>query len=89
MGKQPQDAISDAWAPHPDEILLTGKAGTVVIFNSHIWHGGTVNRTKSRRHALHSYFTRRHNSPQTNFQELISERTLARLSPEARFILDV
>ncbi len=89
MGKRPQDALSDVRAPHPDEILLTGKAGTVVIFNSHLWHSGTVNRTEAPRYALHSYFTRRHHSPQTNFRELVSETTRARLSPEARFILDV
>ena len=84
----PQSALDDPRAEHPQEALVTGEAGTVVIFNSHLWHGGTVNRTKSRRYALHSYFTRRHHSPQTNFQELISDATLARLSPQARFILD-
>ena len=44
-GQVPQNALEDPRAPHPDEQLLTGKAGTVVIFNSHLWHGGTVNRT--------------------------------------------
>ena len=87
-GQVPQTALDDPRAEHPEEALVTGTAGTVVIFNSHLWHGGTVNRTESRRYALHSYFTRRHHIPQTNFQALISESTLARLSPEARFILD-
>lgn len=85
----PQDALEDPRQPHPDEQLLTGTAGTVVVFNSHLWHGGTVNRTASSRYALHSYFTRRGNTPQTNFRALVSDATLARLSPEARFILDV
>ena len=88
-GQVPQTALDDPRAEHPEEALVTGKAGTVVIFNSHLWHGGTVNRTESTRYALHSYFTRRQNTPQTNFQELISETTLSRLRPEARFILDV
>ena len=88
-GKHPGSALADPSAPHPDEILLTGKAGTVVIFNSHLWHSGTVNRTGAPRYALHSYFTRRKNKPQTDFRCLISEATLARLNPEARFILDV
>lgn len=87
-GQVPQAALDDPRAEHPEETLVTGKAGTVVIFNSHLWHGGTVNRTMSRRYALHSYFTRRRHTPQTNFQELISETTLARLSRPARFILD-
>jgi len=88
-GQVPQTALDDPRAEHPEEALVTGTAGTVVIFNSHLWHGGTVNRTESRRYALHSYFTRRHHTPQTDFQELISDATRARLSPAARFILDV
>ncbi len=87
-GQVPQRALDDPRAAHPEEVLLTGKAGTVVVFNSHLWHGGTVNRTMSTRYALHSYFTRRRHPPQTNFQGLVSESTLAGLSPEARFILD-
>ncbi len=88
-GQNPKDAMDDPWAPHPEEIQLTAPAGTVVIFNSHLWHGGTVNHTDSPRYALHSYFTRRQNAPQTDHKALISEATLTRLSPEARFILDV
>ncbi len=88
-GQVPQNALEDPRATHPDEALLTGTAGTVVIFNSHLWHGGTVNRTDSTRYALHSYFTRRGHAPQTNFRALVSDAALARLSPEARFILAV
>lgn len=87
-GQVPQRALDDPKAAHPEEVLLTGKAGTVVVFNSHLWHGGTVNRTDSTRYALHSYFTRRRHAPQTDFQALVSESTLSRLSPAARFILD-
>lgn len=88
-GQVPQKALDDPRAAHPEEVLLTGKAGTVVVFNSHLWHGGTVNRAASTRYALHSYFTRRRHPPQTNFQALVSDSTRSGLSPEARFILDV
>ncbi len=54
-GKHPNNALDDPKAPHPDEILLTAPAGTVVIFNSHLWHGGTVNRSDSPRFAMYSY----------------------------------
>ena len=37
----------------PGEALVTGKAGTVVIMNAHMWHGGTANRTDRCRRALH------------------------------------
>ena len=88
FGALPKEALENPWVAHPDEILLTGRAGTVVIFNSHLWHGGTVNREESPRYALHAYFTRRHNAQQVRQKAFLGEATLARLSPEARFILD-
>src|SRR6266849_10977215 len=33
----PQDALADPVAAHPDEVLLTGHAGTVVVMNAHMW----------------------------------------------------
>jgi hypothetical protein len=58
-GALPKDELADPTAPHPDEVTLLAPAGTVVIFNSHLWHGGTLNRTAIRRRALHAYFCRR------------------------------
>ena len=47
-GRRPQDVLDDPMAPHPDEVLLTGKAGSVAVMNAHMWHGGTANRTRRR-----------------------------------------
>lgn len=88
-GKTPQEALEDPKAPHPDEVVLTAPAGTVVIFNSHTWHGGTLNRTDNPRRAMHSYYTRRQQPQQTNQREWLSATTLARLSPAAKCVLDV
>lgn len=88
-GKTPREMMEDPKATHPKEILLTAQVGTVVIFNSHTWHGGTLNRTSKPRRAMHSYFTRRHNPQQTDQRKYLSPATLARLSDEAKFILDV
>lgn len=88
-GQTPSEALDDPKAPHPDEILLTASAGTVVIFNSHTWHGGTINKTDASRYALHSYFCRRHQSQQLNQKEHLSPETVSCLSPAARYILDV
>ena len=65
------------------------RAGTVVIFNSHLWHGGTGNRSDRPRRALHGLFTRRDRPQQTDQKTYLRPETLARLSPAARFILDV
>ncbi|MEZ4867270.1 MAG: phytanoyl-CoA dioxygenase family protein [Caldilineaceae bacterium] len=88
-GKTPQEALADPKAPHPDEVILTAPAGTVVIFNSHTWHGGTLNRTDQPRRAMHSYYTRRHQPQQTDQRQWLSAATLARLSPAAKCVLDV
>ena len=85
----PKDALKDPKAPHPDEILVTAPAGTVAVFNSHTWHGGTVNRSKAPRHAMHSYFCRREMKQQLDQKKYIREETKARLSEAACYILDV
>ena len=86
-GKLPQEVIEDPSAPHPDEILVTGKAGTVVVMNAHLWHGGTANRTDRPRRALHVFYTR-WDKPQQQYQKrLLRPEVQARLSPELRKIL--
>jgi ectoine hydroxylase-related dioxygenase (phytanoyl-CoA dioxygenase family) len=88
-GKSPADVMTDTRAAHPEEVLLLAPAGTVVVFNSHLWHGGTLNRSAWPRRALHSYFTRRDNRQQLDQRTYIQQATLSRLSPAAQFILDV
>jgi ectoine hydroxylase-related dioxygenase (phytanoyl-CoA dioxygenase family) len=85
----PRLAMPDPTAAHPDEVLVIAPAGTVVVFNSHTWHGGTVNRTDRPRRALHSYFARRERGQQTDQGKYLRPETRAGLSPAACFILDV
>ena len=79
-------------APEPGakpegEILVTGKAGTVVIMNSHLWHGGSENFTDHQRRAMHVYYTRG-DKPQQQYQKrLVRPEVQARLSPLGRKLL--
>ncbi len=84
-----REALSDPAAPHPDEVRLIAPVGTVVVFNSHLWHGGTRNDSGRPRRALHSYFTRRGNGQQLDQKKYLRPETLAHLSPADRFILDI
>jgi hypothetical protein len=78
---------TEMYDAYPGERLLTGPAGTVVVMNSHLWHGGTANRTTAPRRALHVYFTR-WDKPQQQYQkQLLSAQVQAALSPAARAIL--
>lgn len=82
--------LADRQAPHPDEVKLIAPAGTVCIFNSHVWHGGTRNvSTDRKRRGVHCYFTAREHRQQTDQQASMLLDTWKRLSPAARCILDV
>jgi ectoine hydroxylase-related dioxygenase (phytanoyl-CoA dioxygenase family) len=74
-------------ASHPSEVLVLGRAGTVVVMNAHLWHGGTANRTSAARRALHSFYCRR-DQPQQQYQKaLIPLETQQRFGSELRELL--
>jgi ectoine hydroxylase-related dioxygenase (phytanoyl-CoA dioxygenase family) len=86
-GKLPQDVLADPSAPHPDEILVLAPAGSVVVMNTHAWHGGTANRTPAPRRALHSFYCR-WDQPQQQYQKnLLRPETQAALTRELRTLL--
>ncbi|HYI95523.1 MAG TPA: phytanoyl-CoA dioxygenase family protein [Bryobacteraceae bacterium] len=85
--KLPQSELADLKARHPEEILVTGTAGTVVVMNAHCWHGGTANRTDCDRLAIHGFYCRI-DKPQQQYQRgLIPETTQSRFHPALRRIL--
>lgn len=85
--KLPQQELSDPGAAHPGEILVTGKAGTVVVMNAHLWHGGTANATDGARCAIHGFYTR-WDKPQQQWQKkLLRPEVQDALPPQARSIL--
>ena len=88
-GKKPHDELADPYASHPQELLVTGRAGTVVVMNAHAWHGGTANRTDKERRALHSFFCRR-DIPQQQYQKkLLRPETQSALTEQLRQILAI
>ena len=86
-GTRPQDVLDNVLAPHPQEVLLTGKAGSVAVMNAHMWHAGTANRTAAPRLAMHGFYCRR-DKPQQQYQkQLLRPEVQGTLSPELRWIL--
>lgn len=79
-GRLPQDVLSDPRAPHPNEILLTGKAGGVVVMNAHLWHGGTANHTGLPRCAMHGFYCR-WDKPQQQYQKRLLRPEVQRNLP--------
>jgi ectoine hydroxylase-related dioxygenase (phytanoyl-CoA dioxygenase family) len=86
---QVKDHVRDLQAPHPDEVRLVAPAGTLVVFNSHLWHGGTRNVTGTRRRVLHVSYIARELPQQVSQKNLIDRETYNRLPPEVRYLLDV
>jgi ectoine hydroxylase-related dioxygenase (phytanoyl-CoA dioxygenase family) len=86
-GRLPQEVLPDPVAPHPDQVLLTGRAGDVVIMNTHMWHGATANRTSTPRRALHSFYCR-WDKPQQQYQKRLIDPEVQRgLGPSLRRLL--
>ena len=83
----PQDELSDLTIAHPDEQVVTAPAGSLIVMNAHLWHGGMENRTAFPRRALHAFYTRS-DKPQQQYQkQLLSTELQAELSPEHRRVL--
>jgi ectoine hydroxylase-related dioxygenase (phytanoyl-CoA dioxygenase family) len=49
-------AIADPATHHPQEQIVTGAAGSILVFNGHLWHSGTRNTSKQSRRALQCVF---------------------------------
>ena len=86
-GRRPQDELADPRAPHPQEVLVLGRAGSIAVMNAHAWHGGTANRTAAPRLAMHAFYCRR-DKPQQQYQkQLLRPEVQERCSPELREML--
>jgi ectoine hydroxylase-related dioxygenase (phytanoyl-CoA dioxygenase family) len=77
----------ETYSVQPGEELVTGRAGTVVIMNAHMWHGATDNNTDRPRRAVHAFYTR-WDKPQQQYQKsLLSETVRMRLNAGTRVVL--
>jgi hypothetical protein len=83
----PQDVLEDPLAEHPRQSLVTGAAGSVIVMNAHLWHGGMANRTAYPRTAVHAFYCRR-DKPQQQYQkQLLAADLQAALPPQLRELL--
>lgn len=56
---QPPKSLADPGSHHPDERTIIARAGSVLLFNGHIWHSGTRNGTSRPRRVLQCSFVAR------------------------------
>lgn len=85
----PVDISSDPLSPHPNEIKVLAPAGSVIVFNSHMLHGGTRNLSGEPRRVVHAAYSHRAEKPLTDQREFLRPETANRLSEAAKVLLDV
>jgi ectoine hydroxylase-related dioxygenase (phytanoyl-CoA dioxygenase family) len=79
----------DATAPHPQEVKITGKPGSICVINGHIWHGGTLNRSGASRRLLHLAIGRRDVPPQLDQREYLTPALKNRSDAAQQYLLDI
>lgn len=80
--EQPDDKSFDE-----SSVPILGKAGSVVLFNSYLWHKGCPNRTSQSRVALTLTFGPAFIKPQMDYARLLGENYGNNLSDLSRQIL--
>lgn len=82
---QPPKSFADPASRHPEQKVIVAKAGSVLVFNGHLWHSGTTNKSSSSRRVVQCSFVERN---EFRFSRVKVEEP-ERLSAAARYILGV
>lgn len=80
---QPPKSFADPASRHPDQRIIVAQAGSVLVFNGHLWHSGTANKSSRSRRVVQCSFVGR---DEFRFPR-IKVAALELLSPAARYIL--
>jgi len=59
--------LENPLAPHPEEILVLGSAGSIAVMNAHAWHGARPIERRRRVSQWHAFYCRR-DKPQQQYQ---------------------
>ncbi len=70
-----------------DAHRLTGKAGSICLFDSNLWHAAGQNRTEAPRRAITLTFSKGLVKPQFDFIRFFGEARVAKMDPRLRQML--
>lgn len=82
---QPPKSFSDPASRHPDQKIIVAKAGSVLVFNGHLWHSGTMNRSSRPRRVVQCCYVGRE---EFRFSRIKVDACEC-LTPDARYLLGV
>lgn len=80
---------ADPLAPHPQEVYVTGRSGSICIINGSIWHGGTTNTSGDPRRVLHFAVCRRDVPPEIIQRDHLTPSLRSRTSAAQKYLLDI
>ena len=72
---------------HPDEVRVTVRKGSAIIFNANLWHGGAENTTEESRWAVALGYARWFIKPSFDFMQNTPEEIYCRLSEAQKKLL--
>lgn len=87
LGKSPKEVLADLNASHPDELIIEGQPGDVLVFNGHGWHAGRPNLTDSHRRAILVHYLRVDVPRPENRRQHVDLENQAELSPREKELL--
>lgn len=85
----PKGAPGDLGSDHPEQVLACGPAGSLLVFNCSTWHGHGANASDRPRRSLQGFFVPRTGHAATDFGGRMLPERRQRLSPIAKYLLDV
>jgi ectoine hydroxylase-related dioxygenase (phytanoyl-CoA dioxygenase family) len=89
LEKSPREVLADLNASHPDELVIEGQAGDVLVFNGHCWHAGRPNETANHRRAVLVHYLRADVPRPENRRQHLQPDQASLLSPRERELLGV
>jgi len=85
----PEAVMTDRRADYDGQLLATGPAGSLIIFNGSAWHGHIANTSDGSRRSVQGAFIPRDGCAATDFSGRMRSETRARLGPLARYVLSL
>jgi hypothetical protein len=85
----PEETLSDRQADYDGQMLATGEAGSLLVFNGSAWHGHAANASNAPRRSIQGAFIPRGGRAGTDFSARMTSDTRARLMPLARRVLSL
>jgi hypothetical protein len=83
----PEEVMADRRVDCDGQVVASGPAGSLIIFNGSAWHGHTANTSDEPRRSVQGAFIPRDGHAATDFSGRMLSETRARLGPIAQYVL--